>query len=454
MVRSRGTFARNALVTFSGVVLTTLTQLILTPLVARLYGPDAYGTYGLFLALMSNLFMIGGMGYTYAFVIPDKETDFHGLMRATVIGTVMLAVLITPICLFPGWLYTLVPSWSILGPWLALLPLAVLVHGVGQALEFWSIRAKAFTANASISTANGLITRLFFALHGWLVNTGVQGLMLGEVLVRIGVNAAYLRVLRAHGLRELVRPFTWASVRHLMAEYRTYPLFVLPSRMISLFAMQLPIFLFAAMGEVAAMGHFALAGSLLVIPLRMFGYSMSSVFLHKAAETVRERPEDLGRITAKLFKRMLTLGLLPFAVLTLFGDHVFRIVLGDDWTAAGVFAAFMGPFFLFRLLSEPISSVYNVLDRNRQLFSFHLVLLILRALLMGGVILAGGGSLEVLVAFAAISTLAYLHLSGRILQHAGLGAFRRLGLGIGAFLLLCVALSFLRHALFGTWWVL
>ena len=61
--RHKGSFARNAFYTSSDALVTILAQVILTPLVARIYGPEAYGIYGLFMSITMNLSTIGGLAY-------------------------------------------------------------------------------------------------------------------------------------------------------------------------------------------------------------------------------------------------------------------------------------------------------------------------------------------------------------------------------------------------------
>ena len=91
-VRTRGSFARNIAYAFSGTALVVLSQLLLTPFIARVYGPEAYGIYGLFLNLCMNLALVADLGYSNAYALPKDDERMIDLFRGNLIllGEVMV----------------------------------------------------------------------------------------------------------------------------------------------------------------------------------------------------------------------------------------------------------------------------------------------------------------------------------------------------------------------------
>ena len=87
-IRTPDTFSRNSFTVFSAQSITVGSQLLLTPLIARVYGPEAYGVYGLFLALVMNLSSVADPGYSLAYVLPKDDRRFRDLVRLnlTVLG--------------------------------------------------------------------------------------------------------------------------------------------------------------------------------------------------------------------------------------------------------------------------------------------------------------------------------------------------------------------------------
>ena len=106
----RGSFANSAAHVFSGSSLVILSQLVLTPIIARIYGPEAYGVYGLFLALSLNLAQLSDPGLFTAYVLPRDHDRFLDLVRLDLICFAAVLLLILPFCLAHEVIYTWVPA--------------------------------------------------------------------------------------------------------------------------------------------------------------------------------------------------------------------------------------------------------------------------------------------------------------------------------------------------------
>ena len=370
-VRVKGSFARNAMYTFSDAAVNILSQIILTPIVASLYGPVAYGVYGLFSTISSNLSTIAGAGYPGAFVLPKEEPKFHALARLSVVLLAVIVLLSLPFFLFPSVLYRWFPSWSVMGPWCMAIPWMVLVLGATQIFLNWTTRAKEFALYAKIGPATNLSMRLLNLGFGILRKGTSFGLIVSELIVRSLACIWFVLGLRKHHLGQLSHGYHRAEMRAVATEYRDYPLYIFPGRWLNMFSTQLPILGLVALGDPAAVGRFSFASGLLLMPMRLFGYSLSAVFLRKATETGNDDPQALGELTRRLYMRLLALGLVPFVALTFFGDVVFHLVLGDAWRLAGTYCGLMGLFYFFRLLSEPLISIYNAQRTEKRLFYFY-----------------------------------------------------------------------------------
>lgn len=415
-VRRPGSFARNAAFAFSGTALVTASQILLTPLIARLYGPEVYGAYGIFLGLCMSLSLVADLGFTQAYVLPREEDRFLDLVRGNLLLLAVLFVLLIPVGLSYTPIYRLLPGWRGMGPWFMLLPLGVAAQFLPTLFTQWLARAKAFGRSSTLGGTTNVVLRLFNLVYGWLAKGPAHGLILGEVVVRGASLAAYWQALRPFGVQRLVRGWDLARIRAAWREFRNYPVFIFPERWVALLGLQLPIYMLS--NDMAVVGQFGMASGLLLLPLRLFGFSLGTVFNQKAAETWNSAPHDLPRITLRFFHRLLLVGVVPFAVVTVFGDEIFRLFLGNDWHLSGVFAAWLGAFFFFRHLSEPIMNLFNVHRRERRMLVFQTVLLALR----GGCLALGwrlDGSNGAILGYALVSALGYLWLCADLLRLAG-----------------------------------
>lgn len=450
--RVKGSFARNALYTFGEGLVNILAQAILSPIVAKIYGPAAYGVYGLFSSITSNLANAGGLGYTPAVLLPKEEDRAVLLLRLNLLLVAALVLITLPLFLFPAVLYRLAPNWAVMGNWCMLIPLMTLVLAVNQALIAWSMRMKAFSFSAKNNSVTILALRLVNLGIGLVTKGATWGLVLSDTLVRGCSAIAYVLGLRKYGLAQVARRRTRSELWAVALEYKEYPRYVFPARYLNLFALQLPIFGLTTLGDTAMVGNFTLAGSILLMPLRLLGYSLSTVFFRKAAEIGGEDPARLGDVVQRMYLRLRLLGVLPFIFLIFFGDLIFHLVLGPEWALAGAYCGVMGPFYLFRLLSEPIASVYNAQRDERALFHFNLWLFIGNAAaVVLGVYFFRTAVMTVLL-FAVVNTVAYMLQSVAILRRTGLPAWRMTLTTIGMAIASAAVFMALRKGVAGTWW--
>lgn len=421
-IRTKDSFARNAFTIFSGNSLVLLSQLVLTPTIARIYGPEVYGIYGLFSALVINLASISDLGYSTAYVLPKDDREHLHLLRLNLflLSVVTLVALVG--ALLREQVYQLVPDWRPLGPLVLLLPLGLAGYGCIYFFTQSLTRHKAFRTSVLLGTTTTVTTRAANLIYGLLSKGALMGMIIGEVAINAISSVFYWVAMQRYGIGALMREWDWKALRAVAIAYRRYPLLTFPERWVAQLSGQLPIFLLIEDPEVV--GWFALSTSLLAMPLRLLGYSLNNVYIQKAASTVESAPEELGRLTRGLHLRLFWIGLPAFAVLTFFSDWVFAFIMGEAWRGAGVITGFMGLFYLFRLTSEPISTLFYAQRKEHRLLGFQLGLGAARLAAMGAALYAGLSAGHAILAFAMASAAGYLFLGHWLLRSAGQDANR------------------------------
>lgn len=446
-IREKDSFSRNAFTVFSGNSVMLLSQLILTPLIARIYGPEAYGIYGLVMALVMNLYAFADLGYSNAYVLPKEPGDFFHLLRLNLALLMAVALAALVAALAREGIYQALPSWSAMGDLFLLVPLILVAYGSVQFATMWLTRERAFRRSVMIGSASQIGLRAFNLVYGLITKGALHGLVLGELVSGWASLIAYRVALSRHGWRHVLTGWSLAGIKRLAIEYRRFPLLTFPERWVSQLGMQLPVFLL--IGDPAVVGHFALSGALLLIPLRVFGYSFSTVYVQKAAETVESDPELLGRITKGLYQRLFWFGLIPFTLLVYFSDEAFRLILGEEWHDAGVITAYMGLFFYFRLLSEPMVTLFYAQRREHLLLVFQSVLTAARLIALVALMRIDAAS--AILGFSLVSAIGYLVLGHLILHGVGQPALRLTLRTLAITTAACGALAALRMAVLGSW---
>jgi O-antigen/teichoic acid export membrane protein len=127
-------------------------------------------------------------------------------------------------------------------------------------------------------------------------------------------------------------------------------------------------------------GYFALASSIVSMPLTLIVNSSITVFLQKAAETISKSKEDLGRLVLSLYNKLFFVGLLPLVGIAITGRWIFLIVFGAEWEQAGVFASFLCVAFSFNVVLGPLSVLFRLLNNEKVNFITTIIFFGLRLL--------------------------------------------------------------------------
>lgn len=415
-VFTKGTFAQNFAFVFSGRAVTILMQVIFAPILARIYSPEAYGVFAFFTAVTTNIALIATLRLEGALVLPHEEKEFRQLLKSVIIISLGFSLLVTIGSILGKPLIDTYFDTRGLGVLIYFFGPVVFLLCLFQITTNWVTRNKAFKDAFHYGIPINAGSRIFNLIYGMLTKGAAVGLVLADVLSKLVTVIVRARYILRTNFSFLKEPLGKANFVKTIKKYRQFPLFDLPGNWINLFSSQLPIFLITAPFGPNPVGQLGFAMNLLDIPMGLLGSSVAPVFLQKIAETQRTNPADIGRITAGLFKRMFYLGLIPIALITVFGDVIFAWVFGQRWEMAGTFTAYLGVFYLMRLISSPLSSIYVVLGKQHQLFIFQVGLFIgrLAALLMG--VLWMKDVLWTVLLFGIFNALAYMVLAFSILS--------------------------------------
>src|SRR5699024_11588126 len=68
-------FVRHVAIVATGTAAAQAVTMLLSPLITRLYGPQAYGLMGLFAAIVGIIAPIAALTYSFAIVFPNRNSD-------------------------------------------------------------------------------------------------------------------------------------------------------------------------------------------------------------------------------------------------------------------------------------------------------------------------------------------------------------------------------------------
>jgi len=261
----------------------------------------------------------------------------------------------------------------------------VFFTGITQTLNYWFSRKMHFR-KVSIARIAQSSTAAGAGIGAGFLKTGTLGLIMAQVL-GITASAIYfiLRFFRVD--RDKVRQISGKRMRSLAGEYAEFPrvnaLYIFTDT-----AQYSGIsFLIAYFFNNILLGFYSRTFRILTVPLSFIGSAISQVFYQKAAVIHRDGG-NLRRFSLQTLLGSAVVGFPIFLAIILWGPDIFAFVLGQPWRPAGVYAQVLSPWLFMKFITQPLTQLPMILDRQKQLFLFSLagIALLFASLVYGGLV--------------------------------------------------------------------
>jgi O-antigen/teichoic acid export membrane protein len=356
MNRSLG---RKVSILLSGSVAAQALPLLAAPLLARLYAPDAFGEFGLYVAVTSILAAFANLKYDHAVLLAKNSVAaFHVFVicvmsTATIAVLMSLVILLAPDAWFGSRLFSVNRTHAV---WL---PVSFILASLTQALISILFRGEQFGAVAKVRVSNAVMTTGFTLSLGFWMPTGTA--LIVSSIAGQGFGVAMLLL-----LRDSSQPFftslRWSLLARCSTRYRRFPVFTAPSDLLNALATNLPLLFIGSIYGVATAGAYALAQRTLGMPLMLIGAAFCDAYRQSAAKSFAEEG-SYWRITIRTFRTLGLIAIVPAVVCAMSAPWLFAIVFGEQWALTGEIVQMLTAVYFFRFLVSPLS--YNFYLANR-----------------------------------------------------------------------------------------
>ncbi len=160
----KASFASDVLTLAGGTTFAQILTILAAPVLTRLYGPEDFGVWALYMSITSIISIIACLRYDYSIMLPESEEEAVNLLGLSFLAALAVTGLTIPfIWYFQTWIVDLLNAPQI-GTYLWLVPPFVFVNGVFLALNQWNSRTKLFKrlsfarVFSSVSTTTTQIT--------------------------------------------------------------------------------------------------------------------------------------------------------------------------------------------------------------------------------------------------------------------------------------------------------
>lgn len=341
------------------------------PILTRLFSPEEFGLFALFMAFLRIISKIGTLGYERAALLPKDATDARAVVMLSALILICMAALAGIFGMVFGEEIAQVLGSPEFSAWLLIIPVGLLLIGATNILRYWALREQMFRLISATRVTDAAVAAASKIVFGFLLGNWSGGLIVGALAGNAVALVLLLRYLHISRDRDHMPPISLENIKIQAYQYRQFPLFAAPNALLNTMSRYLAVFFLSAFYGPAVVGFYNLAHRTLVQPIDTLAGSIARVYFQRSADQVSSSKHlmpDLKKVIAMLF----LIGIGPCIILLFFGRQIITFVFGAEWDMAGIFVQIMAPWFIFLFVIAPAAMVFEVCHRQQVKFRINI----------------------------------------------------------------------------------
>ena len=370
-------FVRNVAVVASGTAGAQAITMAFAPIITRLYGPEAFGLQGTFIAIAAVVMPIAALCYPIAIVLPKKDGDARGIARLSAYIALSMTVLAALVLLIAGDLIVELLHLNEIRSYIMLIPLVIVFSAWLQINYHWLIRKKQFKINARVAVLQAFLTNsakagigLFSPQASVLILVYTLGSGLQAFMLSIGIK-------KTENGNDKDKLLCKTPLRQLAKKYYDFPMYRAPQIFLNTVSQSIPIIMLAAFFGPASAGCYGLGKGLLGMPSELISKSVGDVFYPRIT-TAANSGEKLTNLILKATLGLAAVGFIPFALVIAFGPWLFGFIFGSEWFLAGEYARWLALWMFSAFINRPSVVSMPVLSLQGFFLIYEILSVVLR----------------------------------------------------------------------------
>ncbi len=371
-LKPKSEFSRNVLTLMTGTTIAQAIPIAISPILTRIYTPEDFGVFALFVAIASIFGSIANGRYELAIMLPKKDEDAINIFALGFIITVSISlILLILVILFHDYFVTLLNNESI-GIWLYFVPIAVFFIGLYNILNYFNNRKKYYKDIANATIIKSIITAVIQLSVGFLKG-GASGLISGQLISQMFANMRLFKNIIKD--KFLISKISKVKIIALAKRYKNFPKFSMWGILANTLSRHLINILVASFYSVTTLGFYSLVQRILGMPSALIGGSIGQVFFQQATKEKQETGKAIKTFNSTV-KKLIIIGIPSFGILFFIVEDVFALIFGEEWRIAGMYAQIIVPLFFIRFISSTVSIINVVFEQQKIGLYIHILLFI------------------------------------------------------------------------------
>lgn len=380
----RSEFTKNVFILVSGSSIAQMIPLLAEPVVSRIFKPEEFGVYEIYIAIVMMLGVIATARYEMATVLPRTENKAINVLGLSLVFVTIFSFLILLLIFFwKEWILSLIPAEGF-GKYLYYVPLGIFLLGLNRSFLYWMIRRKQMKS-ISAARISESSTKAGSSIFFGVLNFSSMGLIWGQI---VGQFFSVVIMIWQFFSRDRNKTLflSCKSMRQLSKKYIEFPMVNVPIALSETLQVSGIIFIFSFYFDNASVGEFSKALRILLIPLYLVGSSIAQVFYQKASKDYNNGI-DISKSLRQIVVNLLKWSVLPLVVFIFISPWLFGFVLGQQWVAAGEYARILSIWIFVKFVTSPIAMIPLIIDKQKIYLLLNLIgnIIMIASVLIPGV---------------------------------------------------------------------
>jgi O-antigen/teichoic acid export membrane protein len=375
----KGEFVKSVMVLMTGTVLAQAIGYLISPILTRIYTAEEMADLGLYLRIVGFLAALATARYELSLPLPKNESHSYLLYRLSIrIASIILLSTLVLASVFSFFMKNSLDGMLFVSLTIAGSSFLVFTN-LGTS---WAIRMNHYSQISISRVSQSLTTNSLKWITG-LMGMSSIGLITSTLIGYIVSTFPFIKEFKR--IKFFYKPIRSRNKTiALIRQHKNFPLINLPHVLIDLGRDLLIATLILTLFEKEIFGYFSHAYSMLRIPLVLVGGSIAQVLFKKAADLINANL-SLRPLLLKLVFYLSTMAIIPFSLLFFFGESLFSIVFGENWSISGKYAEILSVWFYFNFIASTLSTMPIVLNKQKSFFYWGIAGSILQLGVLGGI---------------------------------------------------------------------
>jgi len=414
-LKPKSEFGQNILTLMTGTTIAQAIPLAISPILARIYTPEDFGVYALFVAIVGLMSVMAAFRYEQAILLPKFDKNAINVFMLGV-GLVFMVFFASELFIFIFYkeIVSIINNEQI-GIWLYFAPVTAMFIAIFNLLVSYSNRTKNYHNIAQATVIKSLVLATGQIAIGFL-RIGPTGLIFGQVIAQFFANIKLFKNIVQD--KKLISSVSRLKVYALAKRYNNFPKYNTPHALLGTISESMPVYILTLYFSSELVGYYAFSLMVVLAPLMILSVSISKVYNQKIVEI--KSSGNVYLFSFNLIVNLMKKVLLPYVLFVLYAPEVFVFVFGSNWQESSVIVQILSPWLLLVFIVGTLSYLPSIYNQQKKAMRIEIMNFIIKLIaLMIGVYYQNFYLLLVLYSCLSCLVLIYtLHWYTKILRGA------------------------------------